>query len=68
MWETIKYAVGAAFEALGIIRQRSADKNSPDMKANAAAKTDAQISDKIAAADAKAEAGDLSEVEKQAAE
>ncbi len=68
MWDTIKYLFGTAFEALGLIRQRDAEKNSPEMKANAAAKTDAQISDTVAAADAKAASGDLTDAQKLAAE
>ena len=50
------------------LTQRDAEENTAPMQANAAAKTDAAIDAKIAAADAAAAKGDLTEAEKLAAE
>lgn len=56
---------GALREGLGFARDRHAANNAPDMKANAAAKTDAEIRADATAAVAKK---DLNEIRKQAAE
>jgi hypothetical protein len=65
-------SIGSAFKAVasffGWAQQRDAEKNSPEMKANAAAKTDAAIASKVAEADTAAASGDLSKAEKLAAE
>lgn len=65
VFETVKYFFGAAMGFLGWGRQRSADKNTPDMKANAGAKTDTKIADEATKAVAR---DDLDAIRKGAAE
>lgn len=59
---------GAVMEGLGLVRQRDAAKNTPALKANAAAKTDAQIADTVAAAEQKAEQGNITDIQNLAGE
>jgi hypothetical protein len=63
MWELIKNTVAAIAAFLRIQDRRSAAANSPEMKANARAKTDAKIRDAATNAVAK---NDLDEVRRQA--
>ena len=58
----------AAAAYFGWAGQRDAEKNAPEMKANAAGKTDAAIDAKIAEADAQAANGKLDEARKLVAE
>lgn len=68
IFSLIANALKAFAGVFGWAQQRDAEKNTPEMRANAAAKTDAEIAGKVAAADAAADKGDMSEAEKLAAE
>lgn len=45
MWDSVKYFFGALFEGLGLVRSRDAEKNAPEIKANASARAEQEMRD-----------------------